>query len=106
MVGIPLFVSLILLGVNEMTVGMWFVGVVLFWIVARFTAMKYRNLNTLELAILLVLSVAPYVNFIMSVMLILGTIAHVIQKKYGNLEWENGKFVWKKEPISHNDGMY
>lgn len=79
-----------------MIVGVWFFGVVLFWIVARFTIMKYENLNTLELAILLVLSVVPYVNFILSVMLILWSIAQVIQKKYGNLEWENGKFVWKK----------
>lgn len=85
-----------------MTIGAWFIGVVLFWIVARFTIMKYGNLNTMELAILLMMSVVPYVNFIMTVMLVLGTTVHVIQQKYGNLEWENGKFVWKM-PISKKD---
>lgn len=97
-----LFLGLILLGVSEMTIGAWFIGFILFWIVARFTIMKYDNLNTLELAILLMLSVVPYVNFIAAGFLVIATIIHLIQKKKGNLEWENGKFVWKT-PISKND---
>lgn len=98
-----LFLGLILLGVSEMTIGAWFIGVVLFWIVARFTIMKYENLNTLELAILLVLSVAPYVNFIMAGLFIFATIIHLIQKKKGNLEWNNGQFVWVKPICKKED---
>lgn len=99
-----LFLGLILLGVSEMTISAWFIGFLLFWIVARFTIMKYDDLDMLELAILLMLSIVPYVNFILSVVFVIATILHLIEKKKGKLAWVDGKFVWNKvEPISKND---
>jgi hypothetical protein len=89
--------GLMLLGVSEMTVEFWILGVLVFWVVAYFTIMKYEDLGISELIILMVLSVAPYVNFIASVLLVILYSFTAIKRKYGTLAWKNRKFVWVKD---------
>lgn len=79
-----------------MTISVWLLGVVLFWIVARFTIMRYDNLNSTELVMLGVVSLVPGLNFVMVGMMILLMLVMVSKQKFGELSWVEGKFVWKK----------
>lgn len=86
-----------------MSIAVWFLGFILFWVVARFTIMKYEDLNSWELVGLVIFSIAPYVNYIMTGILILATMLHVLQRNMGSLQWVDQKFVWKKSPYSKKD---
>lgn len=80
-----------------MTIEFWILGVLVFWGVSYFTIMKYEDLDIRELILLMVISIAPYVNFIASVMLAILYFFTAIQRKYGTLGWKNRKFVWVKD---------
>lgn len=66
-----------------MTVEFWLLGVLVFWVVARFTIMKYDDLNFMELCFLVAISLLPNFNLYAAAVMIVATIIHKIHLMKG-----------------------